>query len=186
MSDMFQSGKVQEILEDAWLNVDFTKHTLIKPVDLVFCEDPDEMYLRLAWLFTRPEYLAATCKYIMNVDLLPFQAAIISELWQRKFPMLIGSRGCGKSWLLSVYAMLRALLMPKRKVVIVGAAFRQSKVLYDYCDVLWKNAPIMRDLCDSDSGLFKETDMCKVIMNGNRITMLPLGSGEKIRGQRAT
>jgi hypothetical protein len=122
----------------------------------------------------------------MNVDLLPFQAAIISELWQRKFPMLIGSRGCGKSWLLSVYAMLRALLMPKRKVVIVGAAFRQSKVLYDYCDVLWKNAPIMRDLCDSDSGLFKETDMCKVIMNGNRITMLPLGSGEKIRGQRAT
>lgn len=186
MSDMFTSGKIQSILEDAWLEVDFTKHTLIKPVDIVFCEDPDEMYTRLAWLLTRPEYLAATCKYIMNVDLLPFQAAIISELWQRKFPMLIGSRGCGKSWLLSVYAMLRALLMPKRKVVIVGAAFRQSKVLYDYCDALWKNAPIMRDLCDGNSGLFKETDMCKVIMNENRITMLPLGSGEKIRGQRAT
>ncbi len=181
-----KSGKLQEVLDDAWLDVDFTKHALIKPVDMVFCEEPEEMYTRLAWLLTRPEYLAATCKYVMNINLLPFQAAIISELWKRKFPMFIGSRGCGKSWLLSVYAMLRALLMPKRRVVIVGAAFRQSKVLYDYCDVIWKNAPVMRDLCETGSGLFKETDMCKVIINDSRVTMLPLGSGEKIRGQRST
>ena len=43
-------------------------------------------------------------------------------MWNRKFPMLIASRGFGKSFMLSLYALLRALLLPKRKVVVVGAA----------------------------------------------------------------
>ena len=53
--------------------------------------------------------------------------------------MLIASRGFGKSFILSLYAMIRALLIPERKVVVVGAAFRQSR----FCSSTWKLSGIM-------------------------------------------
>jgi len=99
--------------------------------------------------------------------------------------MLIASRGFGKSFILSLYAMIRALLLPERKVVIVGAAFRQSKVLFEYMETIWYNAPIFRDLCSADSGPRRDIDRCVMRINKSRITCLPLGDGQKIRGQRA-
>jgi hypothetical protein len=99
--------------------------------------------------------------------------------------MLIASRGFGKSFSLSLYAMLRALLIPDRKVVIVGAAFRQSKVLFEYMETIWNNAPILRSMCSSSSGPRRDVDRCVMKINNSRITCLPLGDGTKIRGQRA-
>lgn len=89
------------------------------------------------------------------------------------------------TFMLSLYCMLRAALMPNRKIVVVGAAFRQSKFLYDYMLNIWNNAPILRDMCDENSGPRKETDMCRMTINGSTITALPIGDGQKIRGQRA-
>tara|TARA_R100000152_G_C6781339_1_gene215647 strand:+ start:1067 stop:2863 length:1797 start_codon:yes stop_codon:yes gene_type:complete len=113
------------------------------------------------------------------------QALMLKEMWNRKFPMLVGSRGLGKTFLLSLYCMLRAMLIPGRKVVVVGAAFRQSKYLHDYMESIWKNAPILRDMCDSNSGPRRDVDMCRMTINGSIISALPIGDGQKIRGQRA-
>tara|TARA_B100001123_G_C15339220_1_gene1034077 strand:+ start:46 stop:1743 length:1698 start_codon:yes stop_codon:yes gene_type:complete len=81
--------------------------------------------------------------------------------------------------------MLRALLLPQRKVVIVGAAFRQSKVLFEYMETIWRNAPILRDICDANSGPRRDVDRCVMRINESTVTCLPLGDGQKIRGQRA-
>lgn len=81
------------------------------------------------------------------------------------------------SFTLSLYSMLRAFLLPQRKIVVVGAAFRQSKVLYDYCDTIWKNAPVLRDICDSNSGLTRDVDRCQVKINDGTVVFLPLGDG---------
>jgi hypothetical protein len=81
--------------------------------------------------------------------------------------------------------MLRALFLPGRKIVVVGAAFRQSKYLHDYMEGLWKNSPILRDLCDNNSGPRRDVDMCRMTLNGSTISALPIGDGQKIRGQRA-
>jgi hypothetical protein len=81
--------------------------------------------------------------------------------------------------------MLRALLLPNRKVVVVGAAFRQSKVLFEYMETIWNNSPILRDICDSNSGPRRDVDRCVMRINDSRVTCLPLGDGQKIRGQRA-
>jgi intein/homing endonuclease len=89
------------------------------------------------------------------------------------------------SFILSLYSILRALMLPKRKIVIVGAAFRQSKVLFDYMETIWNNSPLLRDICDSDSGPKKDTDRYLLKLNDSKIICLPLGNGEKIRGQRA-
>ena len=133
----------------------------------------------------QPEYFSFVCKYVLEVELLPFQCVILAEMWQRKFPMLIATRGAGKSFMLGLYALLRSLILPERKVVVIGAAFRQSKVIFEYAEGIWKNAPVLRSLCDSNSGPRRDVDMCRIFLNNGRVTALPVGTGEKIRGQRA-
>ena len=134
---------------------------------------------------TNPEYFCFICKHMLNVDILPVQALMLREMWGRKFPMLVASRGFGKSYMLSLYAILRALLMPGRKIIVVGAAFRQSKILFEYMSTIWKGAPILRDIVGGDGGPRSQVDMCRMIIGDSTITCLPLGDGSKIRGQRA-
>jgi hypothetical protein len=171
-------------IDEAWLKIDVDEKTIINPMDILNSSE-DDYHLKLTWLMTRPEYFSFLVKHIFNIQLLPSQALILHELWNRKFPMLIASRGFGKSFMLSLYSMLRALLLPKRKVVVVGAAFRQSKVLFEYMETIWNNSPILRDLCDGSSGPRRDVDRCVMRINDSRVTCLPLGDGQKIRGQRA-
>jgi hypothetical protein len=89
------------------------------------------------------------------------------------------------TFLLSLYAMIRAFLIPGRKIVIVGAAFRQSKFLFEYMKTIWANAPVLRSLCRDGDGPKANVDRCLFNINGSVITCLPLGNGDKIRGQRA-
>jgi hypothetical protein len=169
-------------ISDAWLNIDVNDSEIVSPFSL---QTEHDFHTKLTWLLTNPEYFSFTCKEVFNVDLLPTQALMLKELWTRKFPMLIASRGFGKSFTLSLYAMMRALLMPGRKIVIVGAAFRQSKVLFEYMDTIWRNAPILRDMVGGTSGPRRDVDRCRMILGDSVITCLPLGDGSKIRGQRA-
>ena len=178
--------KRNQALEDAWLGIEVDESSLFNPMDFVMQDsDNDALLKRLSWLLMRPEYFSFACKYILNIELSPFQSLLLHELWNRKFPMLIGSRGMGKSFMLSVYPLLRALFMPRRQIIIVGAAFRQSKVLFEYMDTIWKNAPVLRDLCATNSGPRRDVDRCVMHIGQSRITGLPLGDGSKIRGQRA-
>ena len=173
-----------KVINEAWLNIDVDEDEIFNPMSLISFNE-DDFHLKLSWLMTKPEYFSFLCKQIFNITILPTQALILHEMWNRKFPMLIASRGFGKSFTLSLYSMMRALLLPKRKVVIVGAAFRQSKVLFEYMETIWNNSPILRDMCDSDSGPRRDVDRCVMRINDSRITCLPLGDGQKIRGQRA-
>jgi hypothetical protein len=175
-------------LKDAWLNLNVNEDDLFNPLDYIYDlagEDKTKVTDTLAWLMTRPEYFSFVCKYIFNIEISPIQALLLKDMWNRKFPMLVGSRGFGKSFILSLYCMLRAFFLPERKIVVVGAAFRQSKVLFEYAEGIWRNAPILRDLCDSSSGTSRDVDRCSVKINRSVITFLPLGDGQKIRGQRA-
>lgn len=89
------------------------------------------------------------------------------------------------SFLLGIYSMLRCLLVPESKIVIVGAAFRQAKVIFEYMETLWKNAPIFRSLCSDQSGPRRDIDRCIMKINDSVATAIPLGTGDKIRGLRA-
>lgn len=92
------------------------------------------------------------------------------------------------SFCLAVYAVLRALICQGTKIVIVGAAFRQSKLLFEYCEDIWNNAPVLRDLVAGEirtSGIRHEIDIFKLKIGDSLIMAIPLGSGDKIRGLRA-
>lgn len=171
-------------IDEAWLGLDVIDTDLFNPMSFLHGAE-DDFHLRLSWLMSRPEYLSFTTNHLLNTQLLPSQSLIIDELWNRKFPLLIASRGFGKSFQLALYSILRALILPRRKIVVVGAAFRQSKVVFEYMETLWRNAPMLRDICDSNSGPTRDTDRCTMRINESVITCLPLGDGQKIRGQRA-
>lgn len=175
-------SKLKQI-DEAWLGLD-VDHEFFNPMNLLQGAEED-FHLRLSYLMTRPEYLSFITSHLLNIQILPSQALILQEIWRRKFPMLIASRGFGKSFSLSLYAILRGLLLPQRKVVVVGAAFRQSKVLFEYMETIWRNSPMLRDICNADSGPRRDTDRCVLRLNDSTVTCLPLGDGQKIRGQRA-
>lgn len=74
------------------------------------------------------------------LELAPFQSVILQTLWDKTFPILLMTRGGGKSFMLAVYALLRATLVQGSKVVIVAASFRQSKVVFDYILKIWEGS----------------------------------------------
>lgn len=91
----------------------------------------------------------------------------------------------GKTYLLAIYCVLRSVLVPKTKIVVCGAGFRQAKLVYEYIETIWANAPILRSICGNDSGSKKDTDRWHFILGDSTVIAIPLGTGEKIRGLRA-
>ncbi|MBY0525589.1 MAG: terminase family protein [Gemmataceae bacterium] len=188
-----EQERLASLLENAWLGLgDTSGIDILSPFDLRTREDIENPILHTLKLMRNPMYFPFTCKHIFNIELLPMQNVVLQELWNKPFPMWIGSRGMGKSFLMALYAMLRALLCPGVKIVIVGAAFRQAKVVFEYCEYIWSNAPVLRDLVGSDrgrnnreNGPRRDIDRCELIIGDSIIIALPLGDGKKIRGQRA-
>lgn len=135
----------------------------------------------------KPENFYFTCKYILNAQPAPFQLAIIKELWDRPFPMLIASRGGGKSWVLALYSVLKAFLNQGCTVILVGAVFRQAKYIFEYCERIYNNAPILRELTNSDDrqGVYRDQDRHTLHIGQSKIVAIPMGDGTTIRGMRA-
>ena len=81
--------EVLRSLSEAWLTQYVTEEPTYNPLEILRTDDNIEFEKKLAWLLIQPDYFAFLAKQIFNVDLLPFQVVILTELWQRKFPMLI-------------------------------------------------------------------------------------------------
>lgn len=177
--------EIEKLSQDAWLNIDVNEQTLCDLFSNVPQELEDKPYLWYTYLLTKPEYFHTLCKNILNVDLMPYQVVTLMQMWKHKFPMLIASRGFSKSYLLAVYSILRCLLMPGRKVIVCGSAFRQSKIIFEYIVNIWNNAPILRDIMGSQSGPRYGTDRWLFRLRDSTITALPIGNGDTIRGMRA-
>jgi hypothetical protein len=176
-------------VDNEWLGLGDT--TLIPTRNIFADPTPEEVEnpaLHLLGIMRRSENFAFACKHLLNRVISPMQACVLWELWHRPFPMLLGSRGMSKSWTLAAYSMLRALFCQGSKIVIVGAAFRQSKVVFDYCESMWQSSPILRDMVGTGNGNGPrhEADRCSLRLGESIITALPLGDGSRIRGQRAS
>lgn len=180
---------LEKLLKYSYLNLelkDFTNvHNQLTDMDRqAQYDNPVHEFLDF---MRQPENFAFTCKWLLNIDLLPFQGMILEELWKRKFPMLIMTRGGGKTWILSLYSLLRALFCPGSKIILVGAAFRQSKILFEYIETFWRGAPILRNIVGTgiNQGPKRDTDRCSFYIGDSVIHALPIGTGEKIRGMRS-
>lgn len=180
--------KNKTIYDDAWLDlgnlddlsISFNPMVRRSKLDI---ENPD---LHLLRIIRNPRYFGATCQLLFNIELHPIQISILQEFWVRPFPMFIASRGFGKSFLMALYCVLRAILVPGTKVVVVGAAFRQSKVIFEYMETIWRNSPILRSIYSgNDDGPRRDVDRCTLRLGDSWAMAIPMGDGSKIRGLRA-
>jgi hypothetical protein len=178
----------KKIFDDAWLglgNIDqilFAQNLMINRSEKEI-ENPD---LHLLRLLRNPKYIGSTCKLLFNIELHPIQIAIIQEFWIRPFPMYIASRGWGKSFLLALYCVLRCTFFPGTKIVVVGAAFRQSKIIFEYMETIWRSSPILRSIFNgNDDGPRRDVDRCTMRLGDSWTIAIPMGDGSKIRGLRA-
>jgi len=119
------------------------------------------------------------------LELLSFQAVLLDMLWHHKYPMVLASRGAGKTFIVALYALLKALLVPGSKIVIVGAGFRQSKLVFNYITQLYRASPILQEALQTFGGPKYAVDQCSIQVGQSVISAIPLGDGEKVRGLRA-
>lgn len=120
------------------------------------------------------------------LKLLPFQQVILDVLWYKKFPMLIMTRGGSKTFMLAVYAILRALLHQGSKIVVMGAGFRQAKHVFRYIEELCDASPLLQEAIGHDGGVKWGSDTVSIKIGSSTIRGLPIGDGSKVRGERAT
>jgi hypothetical protein len=175
-------------LDNAWLKLG-NINTLSLPNNLMIhraqkdIENPDQHLLRI---MRNPANFSITARLLMDIELHPIQLAILEEFWSRPFPMFIASRGFGKSFILALYCTLKCIFIPGTKIVIVGAAFRQSKVIFEYMETIWRKSSIIRSIFSgNDDGPRRDVDRCTMRYGDSWAIAIPLGDGSKIRGLRA-
>jgi len=178
----------KQIFEDAWLGLGDLSKIIIPSNPMInrVKEDIENPDLHLMRLLRNPRYLGSTCKLLFDIELHPIQVAILQEFWIRSFPMYIASRGWGKSFLLALYCILRCAFFPGTKIVVVGAAFRQSKIIFEYMETIWRNSSILRSIfTGNDDGPRRDVDRCTLRLGDSWTIAIPMGDGSKIRGLRA-
>lgn len=133
------------------------------------------------------DYIGWTAKVILGKDLFPIQIAMLQIMWNTPFPMVIACRGGSKSFMLAIYAVLRAILDPGTKIVIVGAGLRQARLVFNYIDEIWANSSMLRGIVGGGkkAGPRQNVDLCYFRVGESIIYALPMGDGTKIRGFRA-
>jgi hypothetical protein len=174
--------------DDAWLGLGDLSNLIIDHNPMIgrTKEDIENPDLHLLRLLKDPQYFGTTCKLLFNIELHPIQVAILQEFWIRPFPMFVASRGFGKSFLMALYCTLKCMLVPGTKIVVVGAAFRQSKIVFEYMETLWRNSPILRSIFNgNDDGPRRDVDRCTIRLGESWTIAVPMGDGSKIRGLRA-
>jgi len=174
--------------DDAWLGLGDLSQIIIPKNPLIgrTKEDIENPDLHLLRLLTNTRYFGATIKFLLGIELHPIQVAILQEFWNRPFPMFIASRGFGKSFTLALYSFMKCVLVPGTKIVIVGSAFRQSKIIFEYMETMWRNSPIIRSVFNgNDDGPRRDVDRCTMRLGESWAIAVPMGDGSKIRGLRA-
>ena len=180
--------KKNSLYDNAWLGLGDLKNIIVTNNPLINrtekdIENPDFHLLKI---LRDPDYIGSTCKLLFGTELHPIQIAILQEFWKRPFPMFIASRGFGKSFIMGLYCILKCALFPGTKIVIVGAAFRQSKIIFEYMETIWRTSPILRSIFNgNDDGPRRDVDRCTIRLGDSWAIAIPLGDGSKIRGLRA-
>lgn len=146
----------------------------------------DEQRQMIAKFHENPE-LASAYLLVRNdkpCRLAVHQRLIIRGLWKHQFNLLILTRGGGKTFLLALFCVLKAMLLPREKCVIASSSYRQSQFTFDEVIKFYEESPLLRQA--TEKAPTKGPNSCEFhLSNGSKVIAYPLGDGQKIRGARA-
>jgi hypothetical protein len=170
-----------------WLEFDKLPDNLpLSPLEKLNVTSIDQTYTECVEMFCNTKYLSFFCKHILGFEPLPFQSVVLDTLWSKKYPILLASRGAGKTTILAVYCLLRMAIDPGSKIVIVSGSFRQARQVFEQMKSCYENSPVLRDICrNREDGPKRELDRFEFRIGKSICYALPLGDGTTIRGFRA-
>tara|TARA_B100000287_G_scaffold259395_1_gene243976 strand:- start:12250 stop:14076 length:1827 start_codon:yes stop_codon:yes gene_type:complete len=124
-----------------------------------------------------------TTELISGIKLAPFQEVTLRGMMNRNFSMCVWGRGCGKTFIASVFCFLQCIFNPGTKILVAGPTFRTARFIFNNLEKLVesKGAELLAQCFGAKA---KRNDQFEWSINGGTITAIPL-NGEKIRGFRA-
>lgn len=134
---------------------------------------------------------------ILQVPLLDYQKWMIMSAWTKQTVVFLCSRNTGKSFIVSLYIMTRAILFPSQKIWIMSGTASQAQDTFKKMEDIAKHNisslkndsdvfqnELSRAQANSDGWLHgKDCYSCK-LYNGSEITTL-VGKAESVIGKRS-
>lgn len=149
-------------------------------------QDFQDKSFELTQFFREHPVIAA--QELLFLDLPAPQRVVLEDMWHKPFSLVTAGRGSGKTFILSVFSSLYALLYPGRKVLLMSPSFRQSKMIFEEVIKRYTGSPILREA--STKRPIIGSDRCYLHFSGvgdrpgSAVEAYPLGTGEKVRGLR--
>ncbi len=129
------------------------------------------------------ENISFASNLLLGIDLYPFQHLMIKGMMKRDYSLAICSRGLGKTFLAAVYVLLEALFTPGIHIGILSRSFRQAKmVMHKAEEIIEKEKAELFRQCSGK--ISRRNDEWAIDVGSSKITAVPLGDGEKLRGFR--
>ncbi len=145
-----------------------------------FLDDDEARILFYKFLRQNPSFAA---ELITGIKLFPFQHMAIKAMMETDYFLGIWSRGMSKSFSTGVFALLDAILNQGVHIGIISKSFRQSKMIFKKMEEISKS-PKAAFLAQCITRVSKQNDEWVMEIGRSKITALPLGDGEKLRGFR--
>jgi hypothetical protein len=127
--------------------------------------------------------LSFTVELLTGIKLSPYQEVTLRGMLNRNFSMCVWGRGCGKTFVASVFCVLQCIFEPGTKILVAGPTFRTARFIFNNIEKICESrgAELLLQAFGSKS---KRNDQYEWSINGGSIVAIPL-NGEKIRGFRA-
>jgi hypothetical protein len=145
-----------------------------------FLEDTEAKILFYKFLRENPSFAS---ELITGVKLFPFQHMSIKAMMETDYFLGIWSRGMSKSFSTAIFAVLDAILHQGIHIGIISKSFRQAKMIFRKIEEI-SRSPKAVFLSQAITRVSKNNDEWVMEIGQSRITALPLGDGEKLRGFR--
>jgi hypothetical protein len=145
-----------------------------------YLEEKEAKILLYKFLKENPSF---TCELLTGIRLFPFQHMAIKSMMLTDYFLGIWSRGQSKSFTTGLFAALDATLNQGVHIGIISKSFRQSRMIFNKIEDIMKT-PKASMFSEAVSRISKNNDQWVMEIGRSKITALPLGDGEKLRGFR--
>ena len=145
-----------------------------------FLDEREAKILLYKFLRENPSF---TSELLTGVELFPFQHMAIKAMFQTDYFLGIWSRGLSKSFTTGVFAVLDAIMHQGVHIGIISKSFRQAKMIFRKIEEISKTVKASM-FAEAITRVSRGNDEWFMEIGRSRITALPLGDGEKLRGFR--
>ena len=72
-----------------------------------------------------------TTELLTGIKLASFQEVTLRAMLNRNFTMCVWGRGCGKTFIASVFSILQTIFEPNTKILVAGPTFRTARFIFN-------------------------------------------------------